>query len=304
MSSFRLRPATAADIAAVAEVQIALETELYGETTYSQSDVEEEWSDLALERDALVVLEGERVVAFGTGRERGELWRADGSVHPDVHGRGAGTQLATSLEAAAAGRGARRVQNSVLEADTAAQALVQSLGYRQVRVFRELRIELDAPPAPPVWPEGLRVDPFDPGRDDRAFHAAHQEAFADHWEYTPRPFEAWRKGNIESDKFDPVLWCVLRDGDEIAAGTINVADLYGGGWVAALFTRRPWRRRGVGGALLADAFGRFWERGERNVGLGVDAEGDLGAFELYEHAGMKPVLGWVMYEKELGDGAA
>src|SRR5215213_7312551 len=249
MSSFRLRPATAADIAAVAEVQIALETKLYGETTFSQSDVEEEWSDLDLERDALVVLEGERVVAFGTGRERGELWRADGSVHPDVH-------------------------------------------------------ERDAPPAPPVWPEGLRVDAFDPGSDDRAFHAAHQEAFADHWEYTPRPFEAWRKGNIESEKFDPALWCVLRDGDEIAAGTINVADLYGGGWVAALFTRRPWRRRGIGGALLADAFGRFWERGERNVGLGVDAEGDLGAFQLYEHAGMKPVLGWVMYEKELGDGAA
>src|SRR5215208_7782141 len=134
MSSFRLRPATAADIAAVAEVQIALETKLYGETTFSQSDVEEEWSDLDLERDALVVLEGERVVGFGTVRERGELWRADGSVHPDVHGRGAGTKLAKALEANAVGRGARRVQNSVLEPDAAAQALLESLGYRRVRV--------------------------------------------------------------------------------------------------------------------------------------------------------------------------
>src|SRR4051812_32296448 len=300
MSSFGLRPATAADIAAVAEVQIALENAFYGETTYSQGDVEEEWSDLDLERDALVIVEGERVVGFGTVRERGELWRADGSVHPGVHGRGAGTQLAAALEASAAERGARRVQNSVLEADEAAQTLVESLGYRRGRVFRELRIELETPPTPPGWPDGLRVEAFDPDRDDRAFHAAHQEAFADHWEYTPRPFEAWRKGNIESEKFDPSLWCVVRDGDEIAAGTINVAGLYGGGWLAALFTRRPWRRRGVGSALLADAFGRFWERGEHSVGLGVDAEGDLGAFQLYEHAGMKPVLGWVMFEKEVG----
>ena len=300
MSSFGLRPATAADAAAVAEVQVALEASLYGHTAYSQSDVEEEWSDLDLERDALVVVEGERVVGFATVRERGEVWRADGSVHPDVHARGAGTRLATALEATVAGRGGRRVQNSVLELDTAAQELLDSRGYRRVRVFRELRIELDAPPAPPTWPEGLRAEPFDPDEDDRAFHAAHQEAFADHWDYAPRPFDVWRKGNIESEKFDRSLWCVVRDGDEIAAGTINIADLYGGGWVASLFTRRPWRRRGVGGALLADAFGRFWERGERSVGLGVDAEGDMGAFQLYERAGMKPVLGWVMFEKELG----
>ena len=60
-----------------------------------------------------------------------------------------------------------------------------------------------------------------------------------------------------------------------------------------LFTRRPWRRRGVGAALLADAFARLWERGERSVGLSVDAASDTGAFRLYERAGMAPGLGWV-----------
>ena len=55
----------------------------------------------------------------------------------------------------------------------------------------------------------------------------------------------------------------------------------------------------MGAALLADTFARFWERGEHSVGLGVDAANDTGAFRLYERAGMAPVLGWVMYEKEL-----
>ena len=92
---------------------------------------------------------------------------------------------------------------------------------------------------------------------------------------------------------------MVRAGDEIAAGTICMGDRYGGGFVDALFTRRPWRNRGVGAALLADAFVRLWERGERSVGLGVDAASDSGAFRLYERAGMRPALGWVAYEKEV-----
>ena len=108
-----------------------------------------------------------------------------------------------------------------------------------------------------------------------------------------------RQTHLGSERFDPSLWCVVRAGDEIAAGTICTGDTFGGGWVHALFTRRPWRRQGVGAALLGDSFGRFWERGEHSVGLGVDAANDTGAFRLYERAGMAPALGWVVYEKDL-----
>jgi mycothiol synthase len=59
----------------------------------------------------------------------------------------------------------------------------------------------------------------------------------------------------------------------------------------------------VGAALLGESFRRFWQRGERSVGLGVDAASDTGAFRLYERAGMAPALGWVTYEKQLGDAA-
>jgi mycothiol synthase len=234
-------------------------------------------------------------------RERGELLLVQGYVHPDALGRGIGKLIATGLEADAARGGAGRIQNAVLEADSAARRLLESLGYAAVRVDRELRIELEAPPPAPEWPDGLRVVPFDPERDALEFYAAHQEAFADHWDYTPRDFESWSKGNLGSERFDPTLWCVVRAGTEIAAGTICTGDTYGGGWVHALFTRRPWRRQGVGAALLGDSFGRFWERGEYSVGLGADASSDTGAFRLYERAGMAAALGWVVYEKELGD---
>ena len=295
----RPTPAVAADAAAVTEIVAALESSMYGHSTFSQADLQDEWLDLDLERDARVVRDGDRIVAYGVVRERGEPWRVEGYVHPDALGRGLGTLIATGLEEDAAGRGARRIQNSVLEADSAARGLLESLGYGAVRIFREMRIQLGAPPPAPVWPDGLRVVPFAPERDALAFHAAHQEAFADVWDFTPRDFEAWSKSHLGSERFDPSLWCVVRAGDEIAAGTICTGDTYGGGFVHVLFTRRPWRRQGVGAALLGDSFGRFWERGERSIGLGVDAASGSGAFRLYERAGMAPVLGWVMYEKQL-----
>jgi mycothiol synthase len=296
-------PAVAADAAAVTEIVAALEASLYGQTTFSQTDLQEEWSDVDLKRDAVVVRDGDRVVGYGVVREHGEPWRVEGYVHPDALGRGIGRLIATGLEEDAARRGARRIQNSVLEADSPARSLLESLGYGAARLFREMRIELEAPPPAPEWPDGLRVVAFDPEHDAREFHAAHQEAFADHWDHTPRDVESWSKAHLGSERFDPALWCVVRAGDEIAGGTICTGDTYGGGFVHALFTRRPWRRQGVGAALLRDSFGRFWERGERTIGLGVDAASDTGAFRLYERAGMAPALGWVMYEKELGDAA-
>jgi mycothiol synthase len=304
MERATLIPAVAADAAAVAELVAALETALYGHTTFSLADLEDEWSEVDLTQDARVVRDGDRIVGYVLTDKRDGSWRVQGHVHPHAAGRGIGTVLARGIEREAADRGIRRLQNSVLEADRPARTLLESLGYEPVRVFREMRIELAAPPAAPEWPEGLTATAFAPEHDARAFHAAHQEAFTDHWDYPPRDYESWSRANLDSDRFDPALWCVVRAGDEIAAGTICTCDTYGGGWVQTLFTRRAWRKRGVGAALLSDAFTRLWQRGERSVGLGVDAAGDTGAFRLYERAGMAPALGWVIYEKQLGESAS
>jgi GNAT superfamily N-acetyltransferase len=107
-------PAVAADASAVSEVVVALESSLYGQSTFSQADLEDEWSDLDLERDARVVRDGDRIVGYGAMRELGELWRAEGYVHPEALGRGIGKLIATGLEEDAARRGARRIQNRSL----------------------------------------------------------------------------------------------------------------------------------------------------------------------------------------------
>ena len=297
MSLFRGRPPARDDAPAVAELVIAYERSLYGETAYSLGDLLAEWETLDLAQDALVLVDGDRVVAFGSLHERGELWRVDGYVHPEERGRGIGAQLVAALETSAVSCGARRVQNGVAEPDEPGHRLLAGLGYRPVRVFRELRIDLAAAPELPVWPDGLLPGEFDPDRDGARFHAAQQEAFADHWEYHPRELAPWRAFHIDSGRFDPSLWRVVRAGNEVVAGAICEAGLYGCGWIGVLFTRRPWRGLGIGRALLHDAFWKFRERGEPSAGLSVDAENTTGAFHLYESVGMRPVLGWVMHEK-------
>ena len=87
----------------------------------------------------------------------------EGFVHPEAAGRGIGRLIATGLEAVAARRGARRIQSNVIERDAGAHMLLESLGYRDVRVFRELRIEPAARLPAPEWPDGLRVVAVRPG---------------------------------------------------------------------------------------------------------------------------------------------
>ncbi|MEZ4726737.1 MAG: hypothetical protein R3E79_06345 [Caldilineaceae bacterium] len=55
-------------------------------------------------------------------------------------------------------------------------------------------------------------------------------------------------------------------------------------------------------ALLHHAFGEFYRRGVKKVGLGVDASSLTGATRLYEKAGMKPFRQYNTYEKELRPG--
>ena len=88
----------------------------------------------------------------------------------------------------------------------------------------------------------------------------------------------------------PDLWWLVRDGDEIAGVCLNRMGDAGEpdhGYVHILGVRRPWRRRGLGEALLRHSFRDFWRRGvSTRVSLDVDGENTTGAVRLYERVGM------------------
>ena len=300
MTTLTVRRPTTDDLDAVVELGNAFERAFLGAESFTPGEIADEWRQLDLERDAwLVLVPDGRLAGYATLEDRGEeRFLSDGYVHPELRGLGVGGKLVDLAEERALERGAVSVQNTIVSADEAAAGVLEQRGYRPVRHFYRMAVELGDEAPEPEWPEGIRIEPFDE-RDALAFHEAIEEAWQDHWDYVPRRFEQFRERMLEGSRYDPSLWTIAWAGDEIAGGTICEASYYDMGWVRSLSVRRPWRRQGLGMALLLNAFRDFHRRGERRVGLGVDAESPTGATRLYERAGMSVVEETAIYRKDL-----
>ena len=74
------------------------------------------------------------------------------------------------------------------------------------------------------------------------------------------------------------------------------------GWVGTLGVRPPWRKHGLGMALLKHSFAELYQRGYSTIGLTVDASNPTGATRLYERAGMHIASQFIVYEKEYRPG--
>ena len=150
---------------------------------------------------------------------------------------------------------------------------------------------------------------FDPEADLEAVFRAEDEAFRDHWGYVEQPFKKkfpeWKHLTLSKPNFDPGLWFLAMDGAEIAglarcvASTTQDPDM---GWVQVLGVRRPWRRQGIGLALLRHSFLTFHQIGKARGGLGVDASNLTGATRLYENAGMFITRANTSFEYQLRPG--
>ncbi len=248
-------------------------------------------------KEAWVWEEGGRIVAGGQYGVHGDAANIRGAVAE--RGRGLGTEIVDRGEAFARAEGVQKIQAGAAEPDAAARALFESRGYREVRRFYEMAIELTEEPSAPVVPGGLLIDEL---RDDEyeAFYDALNEAFAEHWEWHPQPFDEWleRRQGQHRDEAGPI-WFVVRDGDELAAVTRNDLSLAGGGYVGAIGVRPAWRGQGLAKALLQRTFAEFWRRGTTRVTLDVDSQNETGAVALYERVGMRVDSCGVAFEKPL-----
>jgi len=189
-----------------------------------------------------------------------------------------------------------------------AKALFEDNHWVYLRSSYTMCIDFEAPPPAPVFPPGLAIRTYRP-EHAKAIYRAVDEAFSDHFGHVDTPFESgfarFKHGLIDEPAFDGGLWFIAWDGDEIAGICLNRVHAYDDpecGYVGTLGVRRPWRKQGLGLALLRQSFGEFYARGRRKVSLGVDALNMTGALRLYENAGMRVVRHFDQYEKELRPG--
>ena len=224
-------------------------------------------------------------------------YRVDGEVDPPYRRRGIGRTLLEEnerrLRELAASEASERTPifgSWTSERQAGDEALLGSAGYAPVRWFFDMvRPDLADVPEIPL-PEGIEIRAIDRS-GARQVWDADIEAFKDHWGGFDGSEEHLRRW-LDNPTTDLSLWVIAFDGDEVAGGVLNSIDGPQNeamglqrGWLSSVFTRRPWRRRGLAKALIARSLVVHRERGMTSAALGVDADNPSGAFGLYEGLG-------------------
>jgi mycothiol synthase len=298
----KLRAPREDDFAAMLEVLNAGGRAAYGEDELSAPELRTWLSSPKVdrERDIRVVEQDGRLVGYvdvdplGTDPVR---WWTSIKAHPEADVAAVVGKLVRWAEQRA-GAGILRVWNP--SAVPGMGAAFERLGLRPVRHSYRMAIQFEGELHAPTWPRGISVRTFREG-EGRAVYDAFCETWLDTWEPEEEPFEEWVHWMLKREGFDPCLWFLACEADVIAGFSLcrpseTRADT---GIVNLLGVRRPWRRRGLGEALLRHSFAEFHRRGFPRVVLGVDADSPTGAPRLYERAGMHVVRRVDFYEKEL-----
>lgn len=176
--------------------------------------------------------------------------------------------------------------------------------YKPARYFFEMVRPLDEPIPDHPLPEGLEVRPVLPEHYRQIFKAS-DEAFQDHWGHVPLTENMIREW-MDSPEFQPELWQVAWEGDEVCGMVLNYIrhdenERFNRkrGYTEDISVRRPWRRRGLASALLARSLKLLKELGMLEAGLGVDTENLSGALQLYERLGFKRIRTMTQFRKRL-----
>jgi GNAT superfamily N-acetyltransferase len=193
---------------------------------------------------------------------------------------------------------------TVPDANTGAHVLLEQSGYQALRHFYIMSCDLSGEIPSASMPAGMQLRPSRPEHYRQIWDAI-EEAFIDHWGYTPRNEDDYQQW-LKHPEFDPALWAVAWDGDQVAGASINVVStsenaLLGRNWAwtEPLGVRRPWRKRGLGRALLRESQREMKARGIQAAALEVDSENTSNALHLYEGCGYKTVRRWDLHRKEL-----
>ncbi|CAN5614917.1 GNAT family N-acetyltransferase [soil metagenome] len=303
---FRSRPATVDDARSVAAIIAASEASYGSDTVITADAVRHFWSTVDLTTQSIIVQDpdGEIVAAAEIDNHDFRSISIYGQVHPDYRGRGIGSYIVAWSERWMRDRidlappdATVAVQQLLSSRNEPGRRLLEGAGYTQVRQTLTMGIDLASPPPPPVWPEGVARDPFVAGRDEREVYEVVEETFEDVWGRTRNSFQRFLT-NRPSRRDEADLWVIARIEGEIAG--VSLGKLLGEtGWIDNVGVRRPYRRRGIGLALLQESFCAYHRRGVPDVRLKVDATSLTGATRLYERAGMSVMGGDILMQKTL-----
>ena len=285
-----LRPPGEDEVDAILELMNAHQLAAFGEADVTEDELRT-WltsPSVEAERDIRVLEREGRLVGYvdvDPSKSDPPKWWCDLKLAPDSDADAITSELVGWLEERA-DKGTLRVWTSATDARVV--SAVERLGFWPARHSYRMEIDLAEGMPEPDWPAGISVRTLAGGEERRIY-----DAFMEVWQDTSDPpdesFEEWTHWLTREETFEPSMWFLALSGDELAGFAICRQDATdpAAGHVWLLGVRRPWRRRGLGHALLLLSFQAFRRRGWTRGTLGVDASSPTGATRLYERAGMR-----------------
>ncbi|NEP04737.1 MAG: GNAT family N-acetyltransferase [Okeania sp. SIO2G4] len=312
------------DLEAVAEFFQVCETVDRLDEWVSVSDLRQEFNapDVDRERDIRLWKNGEgKLIGFGKLSIQEAV---DGyfsfRVHPTVRGEGIEQEIIrwgeARMEEVARERDVSvKLRSATRDDKTERIALLESCGFTPKRYFLNMERSLADPLPKPEFPIGFTLKShssaqFSGKQEQRHFLEAwvemYNQTFIDHWN-----FHEWTVEKLEykmsypdyrqyldlvaltaDGTFAAFCICFIHPEDNQRKGTRE-------GQIGDLGTRRGFRKRGLGKAMLLSGMERLQAVGMDKVRLGVDAENPSGANRLYESLGFRKVNTKIIYGKEL-----
>lgn len=211
---------------------------------------------------------------------------AELAVRPTARRAGVAGALVTALELRSGGRTLRLWAHGH---HPGARALAERRGYVAERSLWTMRRPLADPLPDAPLPTGLRLRSFQPGRDEEAWVAVNNRAFADHPEQG-----GWTAGDVRVREaepwFDPAGFLLVErvgDGTLVGFHWTKVHQLPGGdpvGEVYVVGVDPSAQGVGLGRSLTVAGLSYLRSRGLGEVMLYVD-ESNAGAMAMYERLG-------------------
>lgn len=192
--------------------------------------------------------------------------------------------------------------NHVFQQDAARVAVVEAMGYTNTRYSFAMKRSLEDIPSHPL-PDGITVHPVYPSQYPLVFEAD-MNAFRDHYGFSEdlANYERW----VEDPQFQPWLWQIAWDDDQVAGCVMNYFDYSENerknqlrGYTESISVGRKWRGMGIAKTLICRSMEMFKTLGMQEVALGVDALNPTGALHLYEGLGYVTYKTLVTYRKPI-----
>jgi mycothiol synthase len=212
-----------------------------------------------------------------------EQWGVEIVVHPEHRGVGVEVELIAQALDIVASEGGGHVHWWVFQPSEIHDGIAHRLGLAKGRDLLHMRVALPVEERP-VLPAGIRIRPFEPGRDERAWLELNNEAFDHHPEQGAWDLDTLKR-RMSEPWFDPEDLLLAEDDAGLAGSNwtkLNTETGVGEIYVIAVHPAR--RGSGLGRALSLAGLDHMAARGMHTGALYVDAANDA-ALGMYRRIG-------------------